>query len=191
MFSSKRIYERPLVSNDPGADEYPLGPPTRWPAADIAAAWHRELRGLRTDSIEVITPLWRIAKILADDRRRTLAALGIDPSTLDLLSVIRRSGPPYELTTREITRRTLITAGAVSQRIARAEQAGLVARSPSSASRRAVSVKLTVAGHALVEATVRHLLEHEADLISPLDPPERAALNALLTKLEEALAGPS
>jgi DNA-binding MarR family transcriptional regulator len=191
MFSSKRIYERPLVSNDPGADEYPLGPPTRWPAADIAAAWHRELPGLRTDSIEVITPLWRIAKILADDRRRTLAALGIDPSTLDLLSVIRRSGPPYELTTREITRRTLITAGAVSQRIARAEQAGLVARSPSSASRRAVSVKLTVAGHALVEATVRHLLEHEADLISPLDPPERAALNALLTKLEEALAGPS
>ena len=191
MFSSKRIYERPLVSNDPGADEYPLGPPTRWPAADIAAAWHRELPGLRTDSIEVITPLWRIAKILADDRRRTLAALGVDPSTLDLLSVIRRSGPPYELTTREITRRTLITAGAVSQRIARAEQAGLVARSPSSASRRAVSVKLTVAGHALVEATVRHLLEHEADLISPLDPPERAALNALLTKLEEALAGPS
>jgi DNA-binding MarR family transcriptional regulator len=192
------------MSNDHGADEYPLGPqpsgiggsrppfpPARWPAADIAAAWHRELPGLRTDSIEVITPLWRIAKILADDRRRTLAALGIDPSTLDLLSVIRRSGPPYELTTREITRRTLITAGAVSQRIARAEQAGLVERSPSSASRRAVSVTLTDAGHALIEATVRHLLEHEADLISALEPPERATLNALLTKLEAALAGPS
>lgn len=177
------------MSNDPGADEYPLGPPTRWPAADIAAAWRRELPGLRTDSIEVITPVWRIAKILADDRRRTLAALGVDPSTLDLLSVIRRSGPPYELTTREITRRTLITAGAVSQRIARAERAGLVERAPSSASRRAVAVRLTDAGHGLVEATVRHLLEHEADLIDPLDPPERATLNALLAKLEEALAG--
>jgi DNA-binding MarR family transcriptional regulator len=177
------------VSNDPGADEYPLGPPTRWPAADIAAAWRRELPGLRTESIEVITPLWRIAKVLADDRRRTLAALGVDPSTLDLLSVIRRSGPPYELTTREITRRTLITAGAVSQRIARAEQAGLVERAPSTASRRAVSVRLTDAGHALIEATVRHLLEHEADLIDPLDPAERAALNVLLTKLEEALTG--
>jgi DNA-binding MarR family transcriptional regulator len=178
------------VSNDPGTDEYPLGPSTRWPAADIAAAWRRELPGLRTDSIEVITPLWRIAKVLADDRRRTLAALGVDPSTLDLLSVIRRSGPPYELTTREITRRTLITAGAVSQRIARAEQAGLVERAPSPVSRRAVSVRLTEAGHALIEATVRHLLEHEADLIGPLDPSERAALNTLLTKLEEALTGP-
>ena len=175
------------MSNNPGADEYPLDPPTSYPPADIAAAWHRELPGLRTDSIEVITPLWRIAKILADDRRRTLATLGVDPSTLDLLSVIRRSGPPYQLTTREITRRTLITAGAVSQRITRAEQAGLVERSPSSASRRAVSVRLTDAGHALVEATVRRLLEHEAELIDPLDPPERAALNALLTKLEQAL----
>jgi DNA-binding MarR family transcriptional regulator len=191
------------VSNDPGGDEYPLGPQpsgmegsrppsplARWPAADIAASWRRELPGVRTDSIEVITPLWRIAKILADDRRRTLAALGVDPSTLDLLSVIRRSGPPYELTTREITRRTLITAGAVSQRIARAEQAGLVERAPSPASRRAVAVRLTDAGHALIEATVRHLLEHEADLISPLAAAERSALNALLTKLEQALAGP-
>ena len=175
------------MSNDPGADEYPLGPPNRWPAADIAAAWRRELPGLRTDSIEVITPLWRIAKVLADDRRRTLAALGVDPSTLDLLSVIRRSGPPYELTTREITRRTLITAGGVSQRIARAEQTGLVERAPSSASRRAVSVRLTDAGHALIEATVRHLLEHEADLIGPLGAAERSVLSALLTRLEEAL----
>jgi DNA-binding MarR family transcriptional regulator len=189
MFSSKRIHGRRLVSNEFGADQYPLGPPTRWPAADIAAAWRRELPGLRTDSIEVITPLWRIAKVLADDRRRILAALGVDPSTLDLLSVIRRSGPPYELTTREITRRTLITAGAVSQRIARAEQGGLVERTPSPASRRAVSVRLTDAGHALIEATVRRLLEHEADLISSLDPAERVVLNTLLTKLEEALTG--
>ncbi|HVT66284.1 MAG TPA: helix-turn-helix domain-containing protein, partial [Trebonia sp.] len=99
---------------------------SRLPAADIAAAWRRELPGVRADSIEIITPVWRIAKLLADDRRRTLAALGIDPSTLDLLSVIRRAGPPYELTTREITRRSLITAGGVSQRVARAERAGLV-----------------------------------------------------------------
>jgi hypothetical protein len=39
------------------------------------------------------------------------------------------------------------------------------------------------------EATVSHLLEHEADLIDPLDAAERSVLNALLTKLEEALTG--
>jgi len=176
-----------MMSNDPGADGYPMDSVARWPAADIAASWQRELPGVRTEAIEINTPLWRIAKVLADDRRRTLARLGVDPSTLDLLSVIRRSGPPYELTTREITRRTLITAGAVSQRVARAERAGLVERSPSPASRRAVSVRLTDVGHALIESTVRSLLEHEADLISSLAAVERSALAGLLARLEHAL----
>jgi DNA-binding MarR family transcriptional regulator len=184
MFSSKRSEESGRVSND-----YPMGSVSRWPAADIAASWQRELPGVRTGSIEIITPVWRIAKVLADDRRRTLARLGVDPSTLDLLSVIRRAGPPYELTTREISRRTLVTAGAVSQRVARAEQPGLVTRAPSAASRRAVAVRLTEAGHALIQATVRQLLEHEADLIGDLTAAERAALTGLLAKLEQALTG--
>jgi len=177
------------MSNDSGDGDYPIESPSRWPAADIAASWQRELPGVRTGSIEIITPVWRIAKVLADDRRRTLVGLGVDLSTLDLLSAIRRAGPPYELTTREISRRTLITPGAVSQRVARAEQAGLVARAPSSASRRAVSVRLTEAGHALIQATVRQLLEHEADLIDRLTDAERTALTSLLAKLERALTG--
>lgn len=168
-------------------DSYPMEAILRWPAADIADAWERELPGVRTDSIRIITPVWRIAKLLADDRRRTLAELGVDPSTLDLLSVIRRAGPPYELTTREITRRTLVTAGAVSQRVARAEEAGLVERAPSTASRRAVAVKLTDAGHQLIEATVRRLLDHEAELVDDLTRTERTALTKLLAKLEESL----
>jgi DNA-binding MarR family transcriptional regulator len=160
---------------------------SNWPVAEIAAAWRRELPEVRTGSIEVITPIWRIAKVLADERRRTLHALGIDTSTLDLLGVLRRAGPPYALTTREITRRTLVTAGAISQRITRAEQYGWVERSPSSASRRAVAVRLTDAGHRLIEPTVRNLLEHEADLIGALTEPERATLASLLAKLEQSL----
>ncbi len=167
---------------------YPMGSTSQWPAADIAASWQRELTGVRTESIEIITPVWRIAKVLADDRRRTLAKLGVDPSTLDLLSVIRRAGPPYELTTREITDRTLITAGAVSQRVARAEQTGLVERSPSSVSHRAVSVRLTEAGHRLIETTVRQLLEHEADLVGALTTAERTTLIGILARLEQTLA---
>jgi DNA-binding MarR family transcriptional regulator len=179
------------MSNDPGADDYQGGPVPRWPAAEIAAAWRRELPGVLTESIEIITPLWRVAKLLGDDRRRTLAVLGIDSSTLDLLSVIRRSGPPYELTTREITRRTLVTAGAVSQRVARAERAGLVVRAASSASRRAVAVRLTAAGHELIEAAVSQLLGHEAELVGALTAAERSALAGFLAKLEQSLTGVS
>ena len=187
--TNERSNKYPSTNEQSTDDSYPLDPAPRWPVADIAASWRRELPGVRTEAIEIITPVWRIAKVLADDRRRTLAALGVDPSTLDLLSVIRRAGPPYELTTREITGRTLITAGAVSQRVARAERAGLVARAPSAVSRRAVSVRLTEAGHALIESTVRHLLEHEADLIGALTADQRTALTVILATLEQALTG--
>lgn len=178
-----------MVSNDFSTDAYPHGQTASWPASDIAASWQQELPGVRTEAIEIITPLWRVAKILADDRRRTLASLGIDGATLDLLSVIRRAGPPYELTTREIARRTLITPGAVSQRVARAEGAGLVEREPSPASRRAVVVRLTDTGHTLINNTVRPLLDHEADLVSVLSDDERRALAAVLAKLDQLLTG--
>jgi DNA-binding MarR family transcriptional regulator len=182
MFSAKRNPKGAPMSN------YPLDdPPSSWPVSDIAESWDRELPGVSTDSIGVITPLWRTAKARADDRRRTLAALGIDPSTLDLLSVIRRSGPPYELTTREITGRTLVTAGAISQRIARAEDAGLVERSPSTASRRAVAVRLTDAGHRLVESTVGRLLAHESRLVASLTAEERSVFTACLAKIDAAV----
>ena len=60
-------------------------------------------------------------------------------------------------------------------------------RGPSAASRRAVCVRLTEAGHALIEATVRRLLDHEADLIGALTATERTDLAGILAKLERAL----
>ncbi|MEY9872185.1 DNA-binding MarR family transcriptional regulator [Streptacidiphilus sp. MAP12-33] len=153
-------------------------------AAEIAAAWQRERPGTPTGSIEIVTPILRLAKLFADDRARVLRAAGLDSATLDLLSVLRRAGAPYALTTRELTRRTLVTAGAISQRVARAEREGLVERrgTPEPGSR-AVLVSLTQAGHALVERSVDAVLGREAQLVGGLDPEQRAALSGLLDRL--------
>ncbi|MGQ4615916.1 MarR family transcriptional regulator [Nocardia sp. R7R-8] len=155
--------------------------------ARIAAAWRRELPGARVESIEILTPLWRVAKLLTDERQRTLQRLGIDESTLDLLSTLRRSGPPYQLTTRQIAARSLVTAGAISQRLARAEAAGLITREPTSATRRGVLVTLTPDGHRRIERVVPALLEHETALTDQLPADERAVLAAALRTLAAAI----
>ncbi|GHF40113.1 MarR family winged helix-turn-helix transcriptional regulator [Streptomyces morookaense] len=156
---------------------------TPYPAAEIAAAWQRERPGTPTESIEVVTPIWWLAKLFADDRSRVLREAGIDAATLDLLSVIRRSGPPYTLSTREIAQRTLVTAGAISQRVARAERDGLVRRTPGTTGRRTVEVSLTTDGHALIERSVDAVLGREAALVIDLTAHERNSLIKLLEKL--------
>lgn len=156
--------------------------------AQIAAAWRDELPGARTESIQILTPLWRVAKLLTEERQRTLRRLGVDESTLDLLSTLRRSGPPYRLTTRQIAARSLVTAGAVSQRLARAEAAGLVTRAPAPEIRRGVMVSLTPEGHRLTEQVVRDLLAHETALTDRLSVEQRTTLTAGLAALGEILA---
>lgn len=148
-----------------------------------ALAWLRERPGTPVESIGIVTRVWRLAKLFGEDRRRLLSAAGADPAILDLLSVLRRAGQPYQLTTRELTERTRVTAGAVSQRVARAEDAGLVQRARVGNRSRGVLVSLTPAGHALVERLVDQVLNRETELISCLAPGQRAALTELLRLL--------
>lgn len=155
---------------------------TRPTADDIAAAWEREMPDVPTTSIRVVTPLWELAALLRRDRERVLGETGIDASTLDLLSTLRRAGPPYRLSTREITERSLVTAGAISQRLARAEAAGLVERARAGHGK-TVLVSLTAQGHEMVESSVRHVLTSEARLVAGLDDAQRHALEAALRTL--------
>jgi DNA-binding MarR family transcriptional regulator len=117
------------------------------------------------------------ARMIIAGRLRRLRNADLDQSGR------RRSGPPYALSTREIARRTLVTAGAISQRVARAERDGLVQRTPGATGRRTVLVSLTAEGQALIESSVDAVLGREAALVKGLSEPERASLIGLLEKL--------
>jgi len=159
------------------------------PVDATALAWLRERPGTPVEGIGIVTRIWRLAHLFGEDRRRVLAQAGADAATLDLLSVLRRAGSPYQLTTRQLTEQTRVTAGAISQRVARAERAGLVSRAPDAdRASRAVLVTLTPAGHALVERLVDQVLGREADLVAGLSAQERAALTGLLKTLLDDLS---
>jgi len=156
----------------------------------IQRAWERERPGTPARSIGVITRIWRIGKLLADERRRTLARLGIDAATLDLLSTLRRAGAPYRLTAGAIAELSLVSAGAISQRVARAERQGLVRRERSGDDGRLSYVTLTTEGHALVERSVDELLRHEEALLAGLRDDQREDLTAHLRTLLASLDTP-
>lgn len=156
-------------------------------ADEIAGAWQREQPGLPVDSIGILTRIRQASKLLADERRRALAKVAMDAATLDLLSTLRRAGPPYRLSTRQLAARCLITAGAVTQRVDRAQRDGLVRRLAAEPGTRCVPVELTSAGHRAIESAVGGLLSYEQGLIGALAPQERQELARLLAVLLQDL----
>lgn len=155
---------------------------------EIAAAWRRERPGTSVRSIPVVTALKRAGRLLSHERERTLREVGVDAATLDLLSTLRRAGPPYTLSTRELATQALVSAGAISQRVSRAERDDLVRRYPPGEGR-VVLIELTDAGHGLVERTVDRVLAADDAVLEHLSDDDLESLQQLLDKLRPPHAG--
>lgn len=152
----------------------------------IITAWNHERPDLDTSSVGVVTRIWHLARVFGAERRELLTELGIDPALMDLLGALRRSGPPFSLTTRELAARDAVTASAISQRLTRAEFKGWVRREPKS--RRTVLVHLTEAGRKMVDDTAGSIFDRESHLLSTLGPNEQENLSRLLQTLCVELA---
>jgi DNA-binding MarR family transcriptional regulator len=149
---------------------------------EIADQWARERPDVPVGSIGIVARVLRIAKSFADHRRRSLAALGVDSATFDLLATLRRSGAPFRMTPAELTQACLVTGGAISQRVARAEAAGLV-RTRRTAGGHTSSVELTPAGRERIDRDIAEFLAAEERLVAHLEPEERGELTRLLRVL--------
>nr|CTQ95858.1 Transcriptional regulator, MarR family [Kibdelosporangium sp. MJ126-NF4] len=150
---------------------------------EITLQWARERPGMPLDSIGIVGRVLRIAKLLTDERRRTLATLDVDNAVFDLLATLRRAGSPYRLSPTELADGCLVSGGAITQRVTRAEDAGLVRTSRTDSGKRTLTVELTPLGHQVIEHGVETLIGHEHDLVGHLTPAEREQLANLLRRM--------
>jgi DNA-binding MarR family transcriptional regulator len=149
----------------------------------VEAAWRQQRPDIDVSSVGIISRLWRVSRHLERERKDRLAELGTDRVTLDVLAMLRRSGPPYRRTAGELTHSSLITSGGVSQRLDKLERAGLITRHIHPEDRRRIEVQLTEAGMTLVDGVLSDLMQHENDLLSVLSERDRAELRRLLKLL--------
>ena len=89
--------------------------------------------------------------------------------TFDVLSALRRVGPPYHLSPGQLLAQTLVTSGTMTNRLNHLEQRGLVRRKPDPKDARSVRVWLTVDGRRRVEAALKDLVVREDALLGSLD----------------------
>ncbi|MFC9324715.1 MarR family winged helix-turn-helix transcriptional regulator [Kitasatospora sp. NPDC057015] len=153
----------------------------------VLEQWGRERPDLDVSPMAVIGRLKRLYRLLDVETRKTFAAHGLDPASFDVLATLRRSGPPHRLTPAELMRTSMVTSGAVTQRLDRLEARGLVTRTPSESDGRVVFVALTADGRALIDEALPDHVDTEHRLLSGLTAPQRDTLADTLRDLLESL----
>jgi DNA-binding MarR family transcriptional regulator len=157
--------------------------PPRDEVDELVAGWQAERPDLDTEPLQVLSRVSRLARHLDRARTAAFASHGLQAWEFDVLSALRRQGPPYQLSPGALLRATLVTSGTMTNRIKGLVGAGLVSRSTDPLDKRGALVTLTARGRAAVDAALADLLGSERELLTGLDGDQRQELAALLRVL--------
>ncbi len=146
----------------------------------LIADWRRERPELDVAPMHILSRVSRLSHHLDKARKQAFASHHLEAWEFDVLSALRRSGKPYQLSPGQLVHETLVTSGTMTNRVDRLVTRGLVERLPDPGDRRGVQVRLTTAGRKAVDGALDALLAHEYDLLAGLSPAEATSLaNAL------------
>jgi DNA-binding MarR family transcriptional regulator len=156
------------------------------PAGDamdvILEQWARERPDLDCSPMGVIGRVSQLQREVHLAQRATFARHGLDAASFDVLAALRRAGEPFQLTPTALMRTALVTSGAITQRLDRLEEKGLITRGRSETDGRAVVVTLTDEGRTALDAALPDHLQTERALLTGLSADERDQLAGLLRR---------
>jgi DNA-binding MarR family transcriptional regulator len=148
--------------------------------------WLVQRPELDCSGLDVVARVQDLAKILRRNENDALEAMGLKMWEYDVLSALRRQGAPFQMPATELARESLLSSGAMTNRIDRLEDRGLVEREPDPDDRRGVLVELTEAGRALVDKAIEARLGVANAQLANLTGRERRAISSGLRKIHLA-----
>jgi DNA-binding MarR family transcriptional regulator len=149
----------------------------------IQEQWKREWPEADTSGFEAIGRILMLAKHLHHSVAQRLGNLDLDLWAFDVLATLRQQGPPYRLSPTELCKSAVLSSGAMTNRLDRLQESGLVGRHPDPNDRRSLIIELTPKGKDLVDQAISTRLEEANEAITPLSNTEREELVRLLRKL--------
>ncbi|MCS3459327.1 MULTISPECIES: MarR family winged helix-turn-helix transcriptional regulator [Aeromonas] len=146
----------------------------------LLAQWARQRPDLDCSPMGVLGRVARMAAIAGREVSDELKECGLLGSDFDILATLRRAGEP--LTPTALYQSAMLSSGAMTARLDKLEQRGLIERQAAPDDRRSLLVNLTEAGLALVDQAVERHVANERRLLAPLNQEEQAQLAALLKR---------
>ena len=146
----------------------------------IARQWDREHPGLDLMSMGIVNRIVVLEKHFTKQIAKALEIAGLTIWEFDVLATLRRIGSPFSLPATQLSKISMISGGAMTNRVDHLCERGLVAREPHLENRRIVMVTLTAAGLALVDSSLDTRSSVATRLISALSPKDQEIASRLL-----------
>jgi DNA-binding MarR family transcriptional regulator len=153
----------------------------------IIDQWQTERPDVDVSGMGIIGRIARLERHLAVRLETVFAEHGLQGWEFDVLATLRRSGSPFAMTPGQLIDSTMVTSGAVTNRIDRLKARGLVRRRPHPTDGRAVMVELTAKGRRVVDAALVDHAANERTIVGGLTASERAQLVRLLRAFQHTL----
>lgn len=145
--------------------------------------WARARPDLDASPMGVLGRLSRVTRIAERELKALFSEFGLERGEFDVLATLRRAGADGGMTAGDLARSSMVTSGAVTNRLDRLVAKGHVTRDVDPANRRSVIVALTPAGRDLIDRAVTAHLENERRILAALDRDQRDGLAATLRTL--------
>src|ERR1700722_3914689 len=149
----------------------------------IKEQWLTLRPGLDLGALELAGRVLRAAAFIVRETGADLAELGLSRGEFDVLAALRRADAPQ--TPGSLRTVTLVSAAAITKRVAALQRSGLVERAPNPADGRGVLISLTVEGVRVIDEAFPRVLGIEGRLLSGLSRTQHARA---LTSLRHVLA---
>lgn len=151
-------------------------------AEHLVTQWSKARPDLDPSPMALVVRIMRVSALLSERLTKVLSGHGLAIWEFDMLATLRRNGPGG-LSPKQLQREMLLSSGAMTNRIDRLEEGGLVERRPDPSDRRGTIVRLTPDGIARVDPIVRDRFEDARQIFELLDPAEARAVSAGLRRL--------
>jgi len=155
----------------------------------IQEQWERERPDLDVTPQGVFGRLHRLAAHLTDELVVVYRKHGLSEGEFDVLAALRRAGDPFEVAPGDLAQHTMVTTGAMTKRIDRLVDAGLVTRRAAADDGRRRIVALTAKGRRTIDAAFTEHLANEHQLLQALSATEQRQLKSLLGRWLDAFEG--
>jgi len=149
----------------------------------ILGQWEEARPDLDCSPMAVVGRISRVSRLLEAQLKPTFSEHGLETGEFDVLATLLRSGPPHALSAGTLSTATMVSSAALTNRIDRLVDKGLVGREVDPTHRRRVLISLSDDGLALVNRVVELHVANERRLLAGLSAKEAAALGTLLRRL--------